>query len=60
MTIWTPKLDNKAGPRYLRIAAALREDIAKGLLAPRTQLPTHRDLAEALGADDRASAAQGG
>jgi len=49
MTMWTPKLDGRPGPRYLRIASALREDIASGRLAPGTQLPTHRDLADALG-----------
>jgi len=47
--MWIPKLEYRAGPRYLRIAAALREDIASGTLAPGAQLPTHRDLAEALG-----------
>jgi DNA-binding transcriptional MocR family regulator len=49
MTIWQPKLDNKPGALYQRIAAALREDVTSGLLPPGTRLPTHRDLAEALG-----------
>jgi DNA-binding transcriptional MocR family regulator len=49
MTIWLPRLEQRSGPRYLRIAAALRDDIASGQLAPGTRLPTHRDLAEALG-----------
>ena len=49
MTMWHPNLDNRPGPRYLRIAAALREDIASGLLPAGTRLPTHRELAEALG-----------
>jgi DNA-binding transcriptional MocR family regulator len=49
MTMWVPKLESRPGPRYLRIAAALREAIDSGQLAPGTRLPTHRDLAEALG-----------
>jgi len=49
MTMWLPRLENRPGPRYLRIAAALREDITSGTLPPGAQLPTHRDLAEALG-----------
>lgn len=49
MTLWQPRLENRTGPRYLRIAAALREDVASGRLAPGTRLPTHRDLADALG-----------
>lgn len=49
MTLWLPKLENRTGPRYLRIAAALRDDIARGELKPGTRLPTHRELAEALG-----------
>lgn len=49
MTIWIPSLERRTGPRYLRIAAALRQDIAEGRLTPGTRLPTHRDLAEALG-----------
>jgi DNA-binding transcriptional MocR family regulator len=49
MTTWVPKLENRPGPRYLRIAAALRDDIASGDLPVGTRLPTHRELAQALG-----------
>lgn len=49
MTMWKPDLAARSGPRYLAIAEALERDIAAGRLAPSTQLPTHRDLALALG-----------
>ena len=49
-TLWTPDLTARdKGPRYKAIADALAADVAAGRLAPGTRLPTHRDLAEALG-----------
>ena len=49
MTMWTPDLRQRAGPRYLAIAEALAEDAGGGRLHPGTRLPTHRDLADRLG-----------
>lgn len=49
MTIWAPDLSERRGPRYLAIADALAEDIAKGNLVGGERLPTHRDLAWRLG-----------
>jgi DNA-binding transcriptional MocR family regulator len=49
MTNWTPDLDVRPGPRYLAIAMALGESIARGELRPGDRLPTHRDLAQRLG-----------
>ncbi|MBL8688708.1 MAG: PLP-dependent aminotransferase family protein [Rhodospirillaceae bacterium] len=49
MTNWTPDLDVRPGPRYLAIAVALGEAIARGELRPGDRLPTHRDLAQRLG-----------
>ena len=49
MTIWTPKLGSRAGPKYLLIAEAIGESIADGSLAERERLPPQRDLAYALG-----------
>lgn len=49
MTTWTPDLAPRKGPRYRAIAAALADDIRSGRLKEGTRLPTHRDLADALG-----------
>lgn len=49
VTIWSPKLEGRPGPRYRAIVEALSEDVASGLLAEGSRLPTHRDLAEQLG-----------
>jgi len=49
MTIWTPDLSERTGPKYQAIAAALADDIATGVLSPDSHLPTHRDLAWRLG-----------
>ncbi len=49
MTIWTPDLRSRSGPRYVAIAEALAEDAGGGRLSPGTRLPTHRDLADRLG-----------
>jgi len=45
MTIWTPDLSGRNGPRYRAIADALAEDVRGGRLTVGTRLPTHRDLA---------------
>jgi DNA-binding transcriptional MocR family regulator len=47
--MWTPDLQPRSGALYLAIVQALADDIAQGRLAPGVRLPTHRDLAEALG-----------
>jgi DNA-binding transcriptional MocR family regulator len=49
MTIWSPRLSERKGPRYLAIVEALAEDFAAGELRQGARLPTHRDLAESLG-----------
>src|SRR5260370_15272877 len=49
MTIWSPHLDRRRGPRYLAIADAIADDVASGQLKPGSRLPTHRDLADRLG-----------
>ncbi len=49
MTMWLPKLQAGAGPRYLAIADVLAGDVRAGRLLPGTRLPTHRDLAYRLG-----------
>ncbi len=49
MTIWRPALTDARTPRYRAIADALETDIARGILRPGQKLPTHRDLADALG-----------
>jgi DNA-binding transcriptional MocR family regulator len=49
MTMWTPDIQLRSGPRYLAIAEALAEDTGGGRLRPGTRLPTHRDLADRLG-----------
>lgn len=48
MTIWKPELDEHL-PRYRAIADAIERDVHAGVLAEGDRLPTHRDLAEALG-----------
>ena len=49
MTMWSPQLAGRSGPRYLAIAEALADDVANGSLPGGSRLPTHRDLAEQLG-----------
>lgn len=49
MTMWAPNLEDHGGPRYVAIADALAQDVRDGLLPPGARLPTHRDLARALG-----------
>ncbi|HKQ53716.1 MAG TPA: winged helix-turn-helix domain-containing protein, partial [Pyrinomonadaceae bacterium] len=49
MTMWTPELSRRAGPRYAAIVEAIAEDVEGGRLKPGDQMPTHRDLAGHLG-----------
>jgi DNA-binding transcriptional MocR family regulator len=49
MTMWTPDLRQRSGPRYIAIAEALADDARGGRLRPGARLPTHRDLADRLG-----------
>lgn len=49
MTIWTPDLADRRGPKYRAIAEALADDIENGVLTEGERLPTHRDLAWRLG-----------
>ncbi len=48
---WIPTIGDRSGPLYLRIVAALADDIASGRLHQGQALPTHRTLAAALGID---------
>ncbi|MEE8117229.1 MAG: PLP-dependent aminotransferase family protein [Gemmatimonadales bacterium] len=45
--MWRPGLKDR-GPRYVAIADAIARDVAGGVLAEGTRLPTHRELAETL------------
>ncbi len=47
--MWAPNLSSFRGPRYLAIVSAMAEDVERGHLKAGDQLPTHRDLASALG-----------
>ena len=49
MTIYTPNLEGRTGPKYRMIADAVAEDVRRGVLVPGTKLPTHRDLAYRVG-----------
>ena len=49
MTIWTPDIAHRDGPRYLAIAEAIGEAVADGHLEAGSKLPTHRDMAYRLG-----------
>jgi len=46
---WRPQIEFGEGFIHQRIVQALEADIAAGVLAPDTRLPTHRRLAESLG-----------
>ena len=46
---WFPVLANDGGTLHERLLAALRRDMGAGRLAPGERLPTHRELARALG-----------
>ena len=49
MTIWTPDISERSGPKYLAIAAAVSEAITKGILSAGEKLPPQRNLAYDLG-----------
>ncbi len=49
MTIWLPTITRGKAPLYQTLASAIEQDIRSGLLGPGMRLPTHRDLADALG-----------
>jgi DNA-binding transcriptional MocR family regulator len=49
MTIWLPDVAARPGPRYLALADALAEDVARGVLPEGHRLPPQRDLAFRLG-----------
>lgn len=49
MTIWTPNIAGREGPKYRALAAAIAEAVASGELPEGERLPTHRDLAWRLG-----------
>lgn len=49
MTIWTPDLEGRTGPRYQAIADAVADDVVRGILTEGDRLPPHRELAFALG-----------
>ena len=46
---WTPDKENLPRPYYLALANQLENDIRSGKLAPGTQLPPQRELADYLG-----------
>lgn len=47
--MWRPRLDRKAGPLYLSLAAAIAHDVQSGRLKTGDRLPPHRELADQLG-----------
>ena len=49
MTMWRPRIDDEAQPRYMAIATAIAKDLESGILTEGARLPTHRDLADYLG-----------
>ena len=49
MTMWNPDLKLFSGPRYLAIVSAIAEAVERGHLRAGDKMPTHRDLADAVG-----------
>jgi DNA-binding transcriptional MocR family regulator len=49
MTIWKPEIQSSTDPIYVTIANAIEADVNTGRLKPGDRLPTHRELALALG-----------
>lgn len=49
MTMYTPNLAGRNGPKYRMIADAMAEDMRRGVLEAGAKLPTHRDLAYRIG-----------
>ena len=48
---WSPRTLRNDTPLYLALADRIAEDVAAGRLGPGERLPTHRELAAALGVD---------
>ena len=48
---WVPRSLPKDAPLYLALADCIAADMASGRLAPGERMPTHRELAAALGVD---------
>lgn len=48
---WLPTISHRSGPLYRQISDAIASDIGSGLLRRGQQMPTHRQLAAALGID---------
>jgi len=46
---WIPSIEESHGPIYLSILKAISNDIQSGVLSHNFRLPTHRELADALG-----------
>ncbi|HYV12099.1 MAG TPA: PLP-dependent aminotransferase family protein [Pyrinomonadaceae bacterium] len=49
MTMWNPNLESFSGPRYLAIVSAIADAVERGHLKAGDKMPTHRDLADAVG-----------
>ncbi|MBG0777812.1 MAG: PLP-dependent aminotransferase family protein [Desulfovibrionaceae bacterium] len=49
MTSWLPDMETTSGPKYAALADAIARAVRCGALAPGERLPTHRELADALG-----------
>ncbi|MBL4614741.1 MAG: PLP-dependent aminotransferase family protein [Magnetovibrio sp.] len=49
MTMYTPDIQSRSGPKYRIIADAIGDDIRNKTLSAGVKLPTHRDLAYRLG-----------
>jgi len=49
MTIWTPHIQTSQTPFYKQVADAIEQDVFSGKLQPGDKMPTHRDLADAIG-----------
>jgi len=49
MTMWTPDISQRNGPKYLAIAAAIAEAIGEGTLSAGEKLPPQRNLAYDIG-----------
>ncbi|MFW5488333.1 MAG: PLP-dependent aminotransferase family protein [Desulfovibrio sp.] len=49
MTNWKPYIEGGSGPKYQSLADAIQRDVFSGRLKPGERLPTHRELADAIG-----------
>jgi DNA-binding transcriptional MocR family regulator len=47
--MWNPNLASFSGPRYLAIVSAIADAVERGHLKAGDKMPTHRDLADAVG-----------